>query len=855
MPPALCPQLSPSLRFLLCFLSVDPSLLSRLFPWYADSLKLASIGRKARPFHGFNARFRFLSLATLPLVLMPASSSPLFAPSFGLLLGSRGLPLSRSAFLLLSFLLPLVRVSLSAHCQFHARPAPPSPPRFRPRSSPSCPFSSSRSPSSPFPCAASASALSYHIPLPLRRGRTSLLPSSLGFSLASSIGGPRQHRPAGEAPFCPARAAARVPLCALSPCRVSEKDARVSCSANPPAVRFPLVCGSTTRASSWTVSHPLRLPIRPERSAVRPEGGAHLASLSSSFFALAPARARAFRESRRGKENTDAPLASFSPTKSCDQTSLGGLKRAAKTTTKLDRLGASQKEERGKRGLGERTRQSGTFTRQTEGPLADLSFLLRFCSVCPSSADSSSLRSHRSAPPVSSLPGAASSFRLESSHTASQAPLAAWRCLYTVLEKEARRRQKGESGRVFFLFQEIDDEVSHRLAARLLFSDRRRNRRTNREASKAWESSRLHHPLPASPLPHPASLSLPANALPSSSASSSSSSDFSSASLSSCSSPCSEDAWRKCLQGGSHGRLQAPGEDCTSSPFSLSSDRCARGSSSPVGGPIALNSEPNGETVQDGQAEEEAEGGEKEREEGEEESVDEQPFVLFLNSPGGSLNAGLALFDVISVSCFGKQAGEIVEDSGKFSQTAGGAWREHDEAFDGGRVWFFRENTGGKTQKGGAETNRMARPENGKWKDMDRRKEVYLRHAVERQLVKKRLESPVYTVNMGLAASVASLILGAGTPGHRFAVESSSALLHQPAGSLAGLPSDLETEKSEVKKISQRVVRLYSQVTGRPEASLRLDIEKEKLLTAEEARVYGLVDAVLPLFDGAEKLL
>ncbi|CBZ52380.1 hypothetical protein NCLIV_021680 [Neospora caninum Liverpool] len=771
---------------------------------------------------------------------MPASSSPLFAPSFGLLLGSRGLPLSRSAFLLLSFLLPLVRVSLSAHCQFHARPAPPSPPRFRPRSSPSCPFSSSRSPSSPFPCAASASALSYHIPLPLRRGRTSLLPSSLGFSLASSIGGPRQHRPAGEAPFCPARAAARVPLCALSPCRVSEKDARVSCSANPPAVRFPLVCGSTTRASSWTVSHPLRLPIRPERSAVRPEGGAHLASLSSSFFALAPARARAFRESRRGKENTDAPLASFSPTKSCDQTSLGGLKRAAKTTTKLDRLGASQKEERGKRGLGERTRQSGTFTRQTEGPLADLSFLLRFCSVCPSSADSSSLRSHRSAPPVSSLPGAASSFRLESSHTASQAPLAAWRCLYT----------KGESGRVFFLFQEIDDEVSHRLAARLLFSDRRRNRRTNREASKAWESSRLHHPLPASPLPHPASLSLPANALPSSSASSSSSSDFSSASLSSCSSPCSEDAWRKCLQGGSHGRLQAPGEDCTSSPFSLSSDRCARGSSSPVGGPIALNSEPNGETVQDGQAEEEAEGGEKEREEGEEESVDEQPFVLFLNSPGGSLNAGLALFDVISVSCFGKQAGEIVEDSGKFSQTAGGAWREHDEAFDGGRVWFFRENTGGKTQKGGAETNRMARPENGKWKDMDRRKEVYLRHAVERQLVKKVERAVHGEYGAGGVGRISDSRRGdAGAPlcrGEQFGAAA-------PACGLASWASQRPRNREKRSQENQSTRR--PPVTGRPEASLRLDIEKEKLLTAEEARVYGLVDAVLPLFDGAEKLL
>lgn len=71
------------------------------------------------------------------------------------------------------------------------------------------------------------------------------------------------------------------------------------------------------------------------------------------------------------------------------------------------------------------------------------------------------------------------------------------------------------------------------------------------------------------------------------------------------------------------------------------------------------------------------------------------------------------------------------------------------------------------------------------------------------------MSSPVYTINCGLCASSASLLLAGGTPGHRYALEGSRVLLHLPMGALGGPLAELQQEAEDVKRVTQQVARLY----------------------------------------------
>ncbi|RQX73219.1 ATP-dependent Clp endopeptidase, proteolytic subunit ClpP domain-containing protein [Toxoplasma gondii CAST] len=437
-----------------------------------------------------------------------------------------------------------------------------------------------------------------------------------------------------------------------------------------------------------------------------------------------------------------------------------------------------------------------------------LAFALRHSFLCPSFTRSSSRASlpfqASSSSSHSRLSGA-----LSSPHQLSERrPLASWRCLYSLLEREARRRQEG-GARVFFLSQDLTEDLAHRLIAHLFFHDRGNRKKCN--VRSGCESSQ-----PCQALPEASLASLPSSSSSSSLPPSSSASPASTASSSFSASPCT-----------------------SSSLSALPSSACSSASSSCFVSPPASHEEARQRDVacllrrltatrgEDSRLAPSADrrlwnlssgGGDSDvdvdrprktggnQEEGEERTADADPFVIFVNSAGGSLNAGLALFDALST-----------------------------------------------------------------------------------------LQAPVYTVNLGLAASAASLLLAAGSGGRRFAVEQSSVLLHQPAGSLAGRDSELQDERREVEKLHEKVVRLYrcetaeeatrsegterdtdvltrkreesrrereeddrpsdghnDEVTGRPEARVRRDIKEEKVLTAEQACEYGLVDAVLPLFDAKE---
>jgi len=103
----------------------------------------------------------------------------------------------------------------------------------------------------------------------------------------------------------------------------------------------------------------------------------------------------------------------------------------------------------------------------------------------------------------------------------------------------------------------------------------------------------------------------------------------------------------------------------------------------------------------------------------------------------------------------------------------------------------------------------------------------------------------VQTYCMGQAASAAAVLLSAGTPGKRFALEHSRILIHQPSGEGQGQVTDLEIQANEILRMRKLLERVLARHTGQTEEKVRADIERDTILTAPEAKDYGIVDEVI----------
>jgi ATP-dependent Clp protease, protease subunit len=105
----------------------------------------------------------------------------------------------------------------------------------------------------------------------------------------------------------------------------------------------------------------------------------------------------------------------------------------------------------------------------------------------------------------------------------------------------------------------------------------------------------------------------------------------------------------------------------------------------------------------------------------------------------------------------------------------------------------------------------------------------------------------IQTYCLGQAASAAAVILSAGTPGKRYALPNARVLIHQPATEgVYGQVSDLEIQANEIQRVRRLLETTLARHTSKDSEEVRRDIERDKVLTAEEARVYGIVDEVLP---------
>jgi ATP-dependent Clp protease protease subunit len=109
------------------------------------------------------------------------------------------------------------------------------------------------------------------------------------------------------------------------------------------------------------------------------------------------------------------------------------------------------------------------------------------------------------------------------------------------------------------------------------------------------------------------------------------------------------------------------------------------------------------------------------------------------------------------------------------------------------------------------------------------------------------IKPDIQTVCLGQAASAAAVILAAGTKGKRLALPNSRILIHQPATEGGyGQSSDLEIQAKEILRIRSLMEEMLAADTGQEVAKVSRDIERDKYLTAIEAKEYGIVDDILP---------
>jgi ATP-dependent Clp protease protease subunit len=107
------------------------------------------------------------------------------------------------------------------------------------------------------------------------------------------------------------------------------------------------------------------------------------------------------------------------------------------------------------------------------------------------------------------------------------------------------------------------------------------------------------------------------------------------------------------------------------------------------------------------------------------------------------------------------------------------------------------------------------------------------------------LKAPVNTICMGMAASMGSFLLCAGLKGKRSALPHSRIMIHQPSGGTQGTASDIEIQAREILYLRSKLNGLYAQHTGQQIETIERDMDRDRFMSAEEARDYGLIDHVI----------
>ncbi len=103
----------------------------------------------------------------------------------------------------------------------------------------------------------------------------------------------------------------------------------------------------------------------------------------------------------------------------------------------------------------------------------------------------------------------------------------------------------------------------------------------------------------------------------------------------------------------------------------------------------------------------------------------------------------------------------------------------------------------------------------------------------------------VRTICVGMAASMGAILLAGGAKGKRYALKNSEIMIHQPLGGVKGQATDMEISAKRIIKLREKIERFFHERTGQPIEKLKADMERDYFMDADEAKAYGVIDAVL----------
>ncbi len=107
------------------------------------------------------------------------------------------------------------------------------------------------------------------------------------------------------------------------------------------------------------------------------------------------------------------------------------------------------------------------------------------------------------------------------------------------------------------------------------------------------------------------------------------------------------------------------------------------------------------------------------------------------------------------------------------------------------------------------------------------------------------IKSPVSTICVGLAASMAAVLLAGGAKGKRMALPNAEVMIHQPLGGARGQASDIEIQAKNILKTKERMNKILASHTGQDLKKIAKDTDRDNYMTADEALKYGLIDKII----------
>ena len=107
------------------------------------------------------------------------------------------------------------------------------------------------------------------------------------------------------------------------------------------------------------------------------------------------------------------------------------------------------------------------------------------------------------------------------------------------------------------------------------------------------------------------------------------------------------------------------------------------------------------------------------------------------------------------------------------------------------------------------------------------------------------LRSPINTVCIGQAASMAAVLLAAGAPGKRFALPNSRIMIHQGSGGFRGSPADIQIAAREILEMTERMAQIIARHSGQSVEQVMRDIDRDRFMAPQEAKEYGLIDEIV----------